>query len=497
MQRARLRNNEAVAWMLCFLATGVSLVGFVSPQLSTVLSMLLAGPIIFWANPFGLPALAILWVRATDFIFVGGMTPQNIDATQQTISGALVIGGFPLSLQLFTMICITLRVLLEAVRVLLFSRNTRSKQQATVLEKARLSFPLDSAFALWLLFFGITLFSSFWGRSLGNENWTQSIRASFSLAAYFYGYMLSSKLSLANSMLKSMLWIIAIVLALVASALYWNHIAFFYVALGATAFWNVQYRRRSLLAVLLGFAAIATLFGPGDTLTILFLVVGGLFAGFFLFNRNQILGRRVTALWTALVIPLSFVAIVLVLLAKPSPSLWYTTTESSLLERFQFKLYEDRGSLWRAAWERIVEYPEIVSPAGRSLEVDNPRVATGYLVWKVHVHNSYLEILRQTGILGGFIFIVLSMLLWWRLRNTLLQPVSALLRIFGAAALLTIAVGATTGIFPFDFFVGPWVWLWAGIVVGTARIPQASDIPMFVKYKENGQLKLNEQIVAT
>lgn len=413
----------------------------------------MVGVLVFWASPIGIPAFAILWVRATDFTLPGAVELQALPGEQEVIKDALYVAGFPLSLQLFTMMCITAYVLLR-LSLPYLGRPGRARV----------------TFGLWIVLLLLTVISAFWGRSIGNENWTQPLRASMALATFFYGLAMAPKFVTRQWVMEWMLWIVGVVLLLLVSGLYWNHIAFFYIGVASFAFWHIKYRRRRLLAVALVVFCVLLVVGPRDTLTILAIVVGGLSAGFFLFHRDRAFARSFTIRWTNLVIPFSFAVIVVAILMTPSTMDWYISRDASVLERLQFKLSIDRGTLWRATWDKIVTNPQLISPAGTPLLVDHPITRYGDGYWRVHIHNSYLEMLRQTGILGGVIFVLLVILLWYRLRDSLFLPFSPTMRLYGGAALITIAIGALTGFFPFDFFAGPWVWLYAGLVAGSAQL---------------------------
>src|SRR5687767_6165773 len=93
----RALNAREQALFLCVMAAGVPAAGFAFPLISTLLSIALAAFLILWANPIALPALAVLWIQAVSF----GGTAYQADSE---FSNAILIGGFPLTLQLFTLV---------------------------------------------------------------------------------------------------------------------------------------------------------------------------------------------------------------------------------------------------------------------------------------------------------------------------------------------------------------------------------------------------------
>jgi ABC-type amino acid transport system permease subunit len=438
-------NEQRLALLLCMLSVGISGVGFVSLTISTVLSIIFALFLISWSKPLVLPALAVLWIRAVDFF-------PGTQIEEKEFGDAIFIAGFPITLQLFTLVCITSRTLIEwLVHPRTFLRSRWRK----------------CSFVLWFVFFVITFISAFWGKSLGNENWTQPLRASMSLAALFYGAIMAEKIKSRVWVMNWLLGIAGLVLVLIAANLYWNHVGFFYVALGGCAFWYVVRRNHWVLVSIFGVAPFMIAFVTQDTLTLIASTVCGLLAGsfLFLFHPNKSIGRSVTSIWTMLAFPISVLLPLAVLISTSYP-LYVLNRDASFGSRLMSKFFLDRGTLWRAAWDRETENPEVLSPAGGGLAVNNPTARVEDDLWKVHIHNSYLEMLRQTGILGGAIFLILVGWFWLKLRNALLAPIIPIGRAFAGASLVTILVGATTGLFPFDFHAGPWVWLWAGTAVG-------------------------------
>ncbi len=514
--RCKTQGNEKQrALVLCILAVVCSGIGFALPLTSTILSIVFAGFLILWANPLGLPALAILWIRAVDF------SPGALVGEEQILPDTVYLAGYPLSLQLFTLGCMTVCVLLLGMKSKRSDVPNRSEELdrvtegpvvPTIVDKtgesgqlefsegvkfatARLLPPrlLSWSFFLWFMFLGLTAISSLWGRSLGDENWTQPLRASMALAAFFYGADLTPKMRNRFWVMDWLLWIAAVVLALIASGLYWNHIGFLYIALGSVAFWHGGYRNWLPLGLVLGTAAVAFGFVSRSSFTVLALLLTGLLAGWLFRQKRDSWSRPIIVAWTRLVLPLTLVLAPAALLTGPQAEFSSKHEGADLVGRLNEKVYSDRAILWRAAWNAIVENPKLVSPAGRALLVDHPITRSGDGYWRVHVHNSYLEILSQTGILGGIVFLALVVGFWWKLGSALLRTRAPIIRSFGAAALVTIPVGAATGIFPFDFQVGPWVWLWAGVTVGLSQLQPSSHSALVVLRRISSNTHLGER----
>lgn len=451
-------NEKEKALVLCFTAAGISASGFAFPLASTLMSIGFAAFLIFWANPIGLPALAVLWVQAVSF---GGGAYQ----AQSEFDNAVIIAGFPVTLQLFTLVWMTMRAMVEWIA-----------HRKTFAHRAW----VRRSILLWSVFAVITLLSAIWGRSSGFSNWTQPLRASMSLACLFYGMVVAAKVERAPWVAEWYLWIAIGVLALVESGTYWNHVVFFYITLGACAFWYAVRSRRWLLAVGCALAPFVALFSE-DALTFIAAAVVSLFAGYSWFYSRKRRTKKVSR-WKRMAIPtvvliVSVVLVGAVVFTSYSPDLQIIPT-SSLAQRFLFKLYLDRGVLWRAAWSAMAANPELLSPAGRPLLINSPFFSLPDNLWTVHVHNSFLEMARETGIPGGIIFIAIVIRFWRKLRNALFDATVPWVRVFAGATLIAILLGSTTGIWPFDFFAGPWIWLWSGVAIGLTRAPsERSAVP--------------------
>jgi hypothetical protein len=444
----RALNARERALFLCLMAAGVSAAGFAFPLVSTLVSISFAAVLILWANPIGLPALAILWTQSVSF----GGAAYNADTE---FNNAVQVGGFPLTLQLFTLGAMTGRALLEWIsHPNVFRHRPWVKRTMT----------------LWAVFFLITLLSAAWGRTSGFTNWTQPIRASMALGCAFYGMILAPKIEKMPWVGQWLLRIGIGVLALAAVGLYWNHVVFFYLTLGACAFWYALRERRWFLVA---GSLLSPLVALGAALTFMGSVILGLVAGHGWFSTRR--RRDKPSKWARVVIPavilLGSLALVgAVLFTSYSPDIAVGDIPSgNLVQYFLFKLYLDRGVLWRAAWQAMVDRPELLSPAGRPLVVISPFFGLDDNLWMVHVHNSFLELPRETGIPGGILFLVLVIRFWQKLRHALAGATIPVVRVFAGTALISILVGSTTGMWPYDFFAGPWIWLWTGIAIGHSQ----------------------------
>jgi hypothetical protein len=132
------------------------------------------------------------------------------------------------------------------------------------------------------------------------------------------------------------------------------------------------------------------------------------------------------------------------------------------LSRIEYKIY-DRVILWVPAVEQIRDAP-LELEAGRTLRVPT---LTGRedQEWTTHVHNVFLELLRQFGLLGGSLFSVLvlasllSLYRGWRSAGSENRQLS-MWSIFG----LSFLPGMILGFYPVSGEVGVYFWLSVGVV---------------------------------
>jgi len=440
------QNDRSTAAILVGLALLIVALGTVSNRLSLLLGAVYGSALIVWANPLALPALACLWFSAEDFSM--DLTRPSLREYEDLPPDAdLVL----LKITLASLPAVAGRVLLEAVI---------RPQSLLTCSWSRY------AFAGWIFFLGLTTASSFWGWTLGNENWTQPLRASLPMGALFYGMMIVTKL-------KKCPWVLMWVgccgfaaTVFYAAGVYWHHIVFFYLALCpflAAHLVSSGKRGAGLLFMLPCVTAPLTL---DMTFTQLgTLVIASFVAGSSLNTRGPAL-RRIRRVG---IIVLPFAAVlflVLVLLQGERHSGVFDGAELSFFERLTEKVIEDRNVIWQAVLRDMVYYTEWISPSGRPLELTTLAGVTSY--WEVHCHNAFLEMYRQMGIIGGTFFGVSLLSLWMRWANVVAATEHSAIYVFGGAGFVSCVVGATTGIYPFDQHAGFWIWLSAGIV-GLAR----------------------------
>lgn len=80
---------------------------------------------------------------------------------------------------------------------------------------------------------------------------------------------------------------------------------------------------------------------------------------------------------------------------------------NSLIERFKFKLFLDRGHVWEEAYRLIINSDFFAVPAGRDIEIYNSNVYSDN-DWGAGAHNIFLEIGRQN---GAFVLLIIMFMI--------------------------------------------------------------------------------------
>lgn len=170
-----------------------------------------------------------------------------------------------------------------------------------------------------------------------------------------------------------------------------------------------------------------------------------------------------------------FVALLLLLVALSSSVVLFTETSDGLLGQivelfstqydrtFRFPIGEDPSSgrfeIWIQAWNSFVQSPLLGVGNGNATGVVayfRPDGSVGLI--RAGVHNYFLQILAENGIIGFVLFVVLLARMLWLMVQTRLKhiptPELQRVRILGSAVLVLSLVQATTAYFGFGFWAG-------------------------------------------
>jgi len=426
--------------LLACTAVGTSILSVVA---SSYFVNALGVGIILWANPICLPALAVLWINVADIYALGYLVGAG--SAQGGIRAEIFY-----HLPLLSLGAMCVRVVVEWS-----SRDKRAIQSRWIL----------GCYVLWLALLAVTVVASYWGRSLLNPNWTQPTRIALAMNGMFYGAILWKKIVGRLWILDWLFRILALSLILYSIGIYWNHIIFYYVTAAGVLFWYCTSERRLAMALICAIAPVTAFFNVGDTLTLYMLYAMGLFVGYFTKGKGTFGMSLVSKTWAIFLPILTVIPLVIVMLgySPKFPTIGFEGADL-LKTRVEDKLYRDRAILWKEAWESALESNSVIVAAGKPLNLNISELGS-FVQWEVHAHNVFIEMMYQAGYLALFLFILLGGVVWYRMRLALMSEISPLLRAYGTAAFITIGIGGAVGIFPYDFYAGPWVWLWIGMAL--------------------------------
>lgn len=148
----------------------------------------------------------------------------------------------------------------------------------------------------------------------------------------------------------------------------------------------------------------------GSTFTLQFTFLTSFIFSISLIKPNKKIHNRFSNLLFSLT-PILLTAVFLSINYDPQRSL-----TGSYLERFYFKLFDDRKPLWDATMEQILNTQFWFAPAGRPLPILNYRA--GAEEWTAGSHNIFLEIPRQIGNLASIIVIYILVIFIFKIgRN--------------------------------------------------------------------------------
>jgi hypothetical protein len=302
------------------------------------------------------------------------------------------------------------------------------------------------------------------GRSMGLNRWSEGFRSVLAVGGFFWGFMLTrtAGFSVAHAH-RLILRVTAAGCALFVVGLLDGHFIFLLVGL-APAILPQLLRARKLVAA--GFAAWVSLYGlVFGTLTMAATVL--LAVGTLLLTAIPVPVVRRMLVSTAVAATLALSIGLLWAVAAYGEELAIELTLAGVageggLQYALFKLMGDRGPLWLAAIQQIVNGPYLIAPSGRAL-----LPSLGYFegsVWEFGAHNSVLQVLRNAGMVSaGALF---SLMVYFLVRTAAVVASGSRLSRPLAAACIAIALsGITTSDFPVSD-VGFFLWTMGGIAVG-------------------------------
>ncbi|HST61692.1 MAG TPA: hypothetical protein VLK84_23535 [Longimicrobium sp.] len=318
------------------------------------------------------------------------------------------------------------------------------------------------------------------GQALGYNRWSQGVRAMLVVSGFLWGVIVARRADgVAARRLGVQLTGLSVVgAALMSAGLLRGMLLFVAVGLAGGVMPYFISRRRFLEAILCGIAA--TVAAVAMTLTTAGSVVLALGCVALSAPHARALGRWLLRVGIFAAVVLSGLMIWAVVQLRDKTLLEVATREEGVLAYSIFKLMGDRGPLWLAAVEQITGGPYFIVPGGRPLRPENFDYGGLVYTWEFGAHNSVLELLRNTGLLGGAAALVLIGFAVLSAVRLLVGTRDDALRGVAAGFLGVAIVGMTTGNYPV-YDEGFFIWAVGGMLAGAAlyapRRDQAGPAP--------------------
>jgi hypothetical protein len=459
-----------------FAAVLALLLGFVAPQASTIVQMLLAATFILIADVRLLPALMALQFTPTDF--KGGVA-ASMETQYERFEGIVIfVAGFPFTTNYVLLLALLLRVLFDVLTRPGILRGT-------------LGF---AGVLTWLCTLGVAINNSFLGRALGNPSWSAPTRIVLAYGALWLGAVMNSDRRLLLEVLRRRVApFVMVVLGLVFCEAVVNRLTWMIIALSMTLAVDAWYgdatsRRRQLHAGILMFLALTVGSGlratpammelarqrGGNYSATLTTMLVPLITGAFLWlcwpTRSHSTARSRPRAAVAIATASAYLAfcifpfLVAGLTAGVDVEARGRGEGMTLRERVVYKLLLERASIWRGSIDQMSLPPYVLVPAGRE----------GYLItnagrsgrFKAGSHNMVLEALRSEGFLVGAVTLyVFGLAVVAAAVACLVQP-DAVGRIFGPSVIAVIIGTGVSGASVLEPTLGFFTLLFAGVCIG-------------------------------
>ncbi len=312
------------------------------------------------------------------------------------------------------------------------------------------------------------------GQAAGYNRWSQGVRSMLVVSGFLWGVIVARRADgAAARRLGVQLSGLAVVgAALLAVGFLRGMLLFVAVGLAGGVIPYFVTRRRFVEAALCGIAA--TVAAVAMTLTTAGSVVLALGCVALSAPHARALGRWLLRAGIFAAVLLSGVMIWAVVQLRDKTLLEVATRDEGVLAYAVFKLMGDRGPLWMAAVEQITGGPYFVVPGGRPLRPENFDYGGLVYTWEFGAHNSVLELLRNTGLLGGGAALVLIGFAVLSAVRLLVDTRDDALRAVAAGFLGVAIVGMTTGNYPV-YDEGFFVWAVGGMLAGAALYAPRRD----------------------
>lgn len=325
-------------------------------------------------------------------------------------------------------------------------------------------------FALWILGATVSLLIALNGIMNGHRAWSGPLRGYLSLIGLFYGFSLISPSTRSRDMLFRDLLILAAFVGTIASLSMFHHRVVFLFASLIPALAGASFRRPGLLVKLL---SVFNLFiwayfvaFKGNTLTLISLYMTSAGLGAWVYISSAAVRRLIGHAFGGFMIVVIVVYMVVAIYGARHFSfseLAYGGTKTTMVEDILFKVFDDRARLWGFVLEDIRRDNLFIPVSGEDLMVIHPKFGEVYV--RHGAHNSFLQALRENGIIAGGIIIILMGFCLVKTAQVYRESQAGFSAALAAGSLPTLTVGAVTGHYVIGQTAGALIFLIIGLAL--------------------------------
>lgn len=464
------------------IATGLQLLEFFYAYPATILKMMLVASCTFQGRASFLPALLVAQFYASDFQLGDIQTYEYL--LERHESARVAVFGFPLTTNYVFALCVTLRVLHEAM--------VRPRTFAGIMSPAWVW--------LWATCFLPAIFSTLLGRVEGQASWTAPIRDVMLVGSLFFGMIIARNKAETIVVIQRRIVPLASAMVTLAMAGYFYSRGMYFVTAFGPAMalsWRtfsrgagnwLLYAYLFAMSTLYAFALYPTAYArqvaenlystSGNSIALLACWLMPIVIVMILRRnkrRDKARGGPIAALpfataAFALAFPVVFAMI----------SFTYTVDmpkikdvgELPTRERFMYKLFNDRAPIWRGALDEILTPPYFFKTGGSSsgyrLMLNGDRVP-----WPAGSHNLPLEELRRNGMYSGLVCLILILRASVFALRAVINASDPIVRAFAVASFSSLFILTITSHIPMEtnaalWFLGP-AGICAYLVQGGSR----------------------------
>ena len=452
--------NTRIKVLLYGLVFGSLLIAVAVPQFNVLLCSMVAAYIIIRQRLDLFPLLILTNIPVSSFFLGGGADYGSFEYSVEVYETAYInIAGLPVSAGLVT-------VLVMAFVCYANFMNAPHRFYPGSLKAMFILWNVGALFAVLIAINGIMHH---------HQAWSGPLRGYLSTIGIFYGYAIAMK----SPHLKGPLFIDFLLffffIGLIAAVGIFHHRILFLGAGFVPGLAVIALRRSDPLSKLLGAGnlivwALYALAGfsmrheTTFTLISLFIVSSGLGVLTMLRSSGMI---RLTGklLGYPAVFAILFYVLFSIYGAKHFAMGSYANSgaELTLVERIQFKVFDDRARLWGFVLDDIMRDNKILPIPGEDLMVMHPKRGVVYV--RHGAHNSYLQALRENGFISGGIIIILMMYALVRAGKAYGGSTVGVTGALAIGAIATLTVGAVTGHYVIGQTIGALIFMLGGMAM--------------------------------